>query len=940
MAQQFRRSIQPIGFRPEQVSDKNISQLQAYSERITNALREERDAVISNRNRTADALKENARIEEQQLARNADIQEKNVQTQIREQELLTQKARQDFDTNTSATKEMFGSLSNLSLTAALELQKLEVERFKNQAVQDYAEVMMLGDNSPKVKTTEALMKESDAEEVKARTEIAQAQANGVPPVVADRMSKNINELSFGAKVARLHQLQQKYGTFLNTKFMDGTVQYTDPDGKNFTGQEAARDGRRTGIVAAAALKEFMDVNQVTGMNAGFLQKSGFLPGILGTNQSAMNSAEKAEREDYEAKFTTDLEVELTNLKKVSGGEVPAAQAIIERNWPELVRLKGFQGALDTLQKIYSTTDEKGEALTNLEGLNSARIGPTGQTFGEYWGKNRVIAIQKARTQAKNAAFQEAEQTRRTNATQAYLAVLPGIKAQLKAANAQDDLSILETLGKELDDKFGYRPPELQTLKQQIIDENSQDAQRKANYVLEKIRTGQATQGDVMTIADPELRAKVQEQFIKTTKVANYGENYDETLKMVKAAAKQIMGDSLEGPGGVEAQRLAMVMQTNFARDYRQGLTLYKDPDRALQYATDRLQRDKDAAMLNQDKNARYFSVIGPNNQKVFKNVRALQAQTAAQQNAALTNLRTTIARTGVSALSKPGILGTETQLRTLSEANQTRQVLKFTPQIKEAAKLLGITELEAANEAIATYNRTNTVKIPPLTLDPTLRAVNNARPQTRALFTNNPTVQRILRGAAEIEQSSLRDPNNMRSSFRGLPQTVSSGEGGWNSVNRGRAGDTPGGASAVLGRNLTELTFSEVEKLQSSNRVFAVGAYQFTPGVLARARREAGLPANAPMTPENQTKAFWGLALGDTSQPPSKAKRPKLAAYLRGMSNDLDAAHRELAMEWAAVIGPDGRGYYDDDSAGNRGTIGAQRVRAALQAARKQFSAK
>lgn len=803
MAQQFRRSIQPIGFRPEQVSDKNISQLQAYSERITNALREERDAVISNRNRTADALKENARIEEQQLARNADIQEKNVQTQIREQELLTQKARQDFDTNTSATKEMFGSLSKLSLTAALELQKLEVERFKNQATNDYAEVMMLGDNSPKVKATEALMKESQAEEVKARTEIAQAQANGVPPVVADRVSKNINELSFGAKVARLHQLQEKYGTFLNTKFMDGTVQYTDSDGKSFTGQEAARDGRRTGIVAAAALKEFMDVNQVTGMNAGFLQKSGFLPGILGTNQSAMNSAEKAEREDYQVKFLTDLEYQLSNLKGVPEGEATAARAIIEAHWPEAVRLLGFQGALDYFQKIYSTTNEKGEPIAALEGLTSAKLGPTGQTFGEYWGKNRVIAIQKARTQAKNAAFQEEEQTRRTNATQAAQALLPGLRQQLQAADPKDDQSIIATIKKQFSDEFnGFIPSEIVNLERQNLEENTQQAQEKANYVLEKIRTGQATQGDVMTIADPELRAKVQEQFIRTTKVANYGENYDETLKMVKAAAKQIMGDSLEGSGGVEAQRLALVMQTNFARDYRQGLTLYKDPDRALQYATDRLQRDKDAAMLNQDKNARYYSVIGPNNQKVFKNVRALQAQTAAQQNAALTNLRTTIAKTGVSALSKPGILGTETQLRTLSEANQTRQVLKFTPQIKEAAKLLGITELEAANEAIATYNRTNTVKIPPLTLDPTLRAVNNARPQTRALFINNPTVQRILRGAAEIEQSSLRDPNNMRSSFRG-PVDV-------NKLRQAIVGKESGGSFTVVNPDSGAIGYGQV----------------------------------------------------------------------------------------------------------------------------------
>jgi hypothetical protein len=129
---------------------------------------------------------------------------------------------------------------------------------------------------------------------------------------------------------------------------------------------------------------------------------------------------------------------------------------------------------------------------------------------------------------------------------------------------------------------------------------------------------------------------------------------------------------------------------------------------------------------------------------------------------------------------------------------------------------------------------------------------------------------------------------------------------------------------------LTGMTIGQVEKLQSQGKVFAVGAYQFTPGVLARARRDAGLPADAPMTPANQTKLFWGLATG--------GKRPTLAAYLKGQSNDLNGAHQELAMEWAGVQGPNGRGYYDGDAAGNRASVGAARVRAALIAARRSLS--
>lgn len=157
----------------------------------------------------------------------------------------------------------------------------------------------------------------------------------------------------------------------------------------------------------------------------------------------------------------------------------------------------------------------------------------------------------------------------------------------------------------------------------------------------------------------------------------------------------------------------------------------------------------------------------------------------------------------------------------------------------------------------------------------------------------------------------------------GLAALVSSGEGGWNSVNYG----TTGSAGEM---RLTSMTIGQVEQLQSRGRVFAVGAYQFTPGVLSRARRDAGLSPSDPMTPENQTRLFWGLAMG--------GKRPALAAYLRGESNNLNAAHRELSLEWAAIQGPSGRGAYDGDSAGNYASVGAQRVRRALIAARQQLS--
>ena len=59
--------------------------------------------------------------------------------------------------------------------------------------------------------------------------------------------------------------------------------------------------------------------------------------------------------------------------------------------------------------------------------------------------------------------------------------------------------------------------------------------------------------------------------------------------------------------------------------------------------------------------------------------------------------------------------------------------------------------------------------------------------------------------------------------------------------------------------------------------------------------------------------------------------------YLLGKSNDLLAAHREFAREWAAAQGPEGYGYYDNDKAGNRASITARRIQEALRKARQEI---
>lgn len=160
--------------------------------------------------------------------------------------------------------------------------------------------------------------------------------------------------------------------------------------------------------------------------------------------------------------------------------------------------------------------------------------------------------------------------------------------------------------------------------------------------------------------------------------------------------------------------------------------------------------------------------------------------------------------------------------------------------------------------------------------------------------------------------------------MNGLLALIRSGEGGWNSVNFGTVNNTGRGIGTITNRSIGSL-----EAMQAKDQVFAVGAYQFTTGVLARARRESGLSPNAPFTPENQSRMAITLITG--------SKRPALAAYITGQSNNLDAAHWDIAHEWMALQAPNGRGVRDGDKAGNRASIPASRVRAMLKQARREY---
>jgi hypothetical protein len=207
-------------------------------------------------------------------------------------------------------------------------------------------------------------------------------------------------------------------------------------------------------------------------------------------------------------------------------------------------------------------------------------------------------------------------------------------------------------------------------------------------------------------------------------------------------------------------------------------------------------------------------------------------------------------------------------------------------------------------------------------------------PRLAELIANPRTTPR-MRDQYQIELQRLKQ-NQMTSSnsgfqdsaptsttpFNGVLLLLRSGEGGWDSANRGTAGDTPGGI-----RGLSKMTLGQWKQYQSQG-YNALGAYQFIPSTLKLAAREAGISDSTVMTPAVQDRLAVQLMIG--------SKRPTLAAYLRGKNNNVDQALDDLALEWASVATRGGGTAYPNQG-GNRASISRDKARKVLEQARASF---
>lgn len=152
----------------------------------------------------------------------------------------------------------------------------------------------------------------------------------------------------------------------------------------------------------------------------------------------------------------------------------------------------------------------------------------------------------------------------------------------------------------------------------------------------------------------------------------------------------------------------------------------------------------------------------------------------------------------------------------------------------------------------------------------------------------------------------------LNSSYAALGKLISSGEGNYNSVNRGLVNGKNLGSFET---DLSKITINQIlekNKLKAGNknRMNAVGKYQIIASTMKEAKKSMKLTGNEKFTKEMQERIFKEFLI---------SKRKGLRDYLNGGKTSLAQAQYEASMEWASIPVP--KGYKTQTGKTSDGTV-------------------
>ena len=398
---QFQKSARSTGFQPIQVSNKDIANMRAESQRVANGMRDARNADIAERERQQRARVENQRLESSERERNLRILTQNAATERQQLQLESQQKLKQLEANQQASAQIFKSVADFSKTALSQLQKMDEARFEEQRLQAF-ELARSGTYNDIIAQIQGEAN-LQATEQERRGLIDAAVAEGK---IDQLTASQLKSMSSGTRLG----LEQGRGVYMLTEVYERQLQKALAENPGM-GAEA------TAEFLTKFYRDFLR-NEDNAVNGNLLIN--LKPELLrvGTDsvqklhQSVQTKARAKEARDLaDQRFDDYKNMVYQNPEQLLDNATTVFQGIASDF--------GYKVALDSFDGFAIARKPNGKFMISDEQLAQMDLKGNGKGFAEEWPA-RFAAMQAARTNAdtqqRNAqaaadrvAYQEAEQ---------------------------------------------------------------------------------------------------------------------------------------------------------------------------------------------------------------------------------------------------------------------------------------------------------------------------------------------------------------------------------------------------------------------------------------------------------------------------------------------------------------------------------------------------
>lgn len=838
------------------------------SNRLMAGMRERHRAEDAQFEKDRQAMAENQEYTERRTKENNAIELRNLQIEA-EREVGGINARmKQAEIDSKAVQNALSSIAEFSSTAAMGLAEKKVEDLKKQ------KAGLLADPYSSLDTLQA-------ERQNALGTVALDASNFEDQVLSNedpRVSAR-TQVSNPGRVGRVERLQtdknfQTWGPIQVANELRGTEKiYQHSNGTMFSGVEAINNPEYASIIIRNVLDQYKEL-------AGGAQN---IPDTVKVFQQLEKSVVNAAIDE---RFKQDKEIAVSQVNVLFGAGKNTDD--IAMAWSGHASILGPAKMLDLMQSQLENPDlptETREALLNFV----TPVAGNKKTFAEKH-ENRVAA---ANAKARATETKRLDAQKKAREAEAYNWTLSSddfIDQTIDGIQDEDDLVRHEVeLRRVFDDLFpGVAFPA--TLTAKFTTAKKGIVQDFKDQIDDLYNRKDLDLTFVNAIPNATQRKRAKDLFDAQQK-EKFGDGYPSFLADVTDAVEEITEFESQYKG--DASGTTIALETAVHKWAEKNLIHYGDA-RALSAAIPKLLANAEIIDPNSNGDTnnpfRYRTVNGV---KVFLEAGVQDPEKV--EKVSWLSKKAVNKSLGELIQGTPYIISEKEQLDVLRQRESGEAIL-FPYQVYQLKGLykkadgseFKLTEiynaLAGANNSVGGKNHSL------LTSDPFTDLQDNASTAWNKLISSGNYDQVRRAGAMAVGQLPLRSSMG-GGVMQPLQDLVLSGEGGFTSANRGRAGDTPEGIPG-----LDTMTVGDWKNLYKQG-YNALGGPQFIKNTFNEAVNRLNLPDDTVMSGDMQMELFNELILGGV-------KRPRLSAYLNGTSDDLTAALEDLSLEFASVANP------------------------------------